>query len=90
MGQAAEHPETSIHQAQRQGISSEHVNGTKRERGTTILMADVSAKAAGHSKETKAIGGRYNYFFIASAILSGSDSSLSFTLLRTSSLLFIP
>ncbi|HUV82338.1 MAG TPA: hypothetical protein VMW53_04590 [archaeon] len=64
--------------------------GSRREAPRSTVAADVSAKAAGHSKETKAIGGRYNYFFIASAILSGSESSLSFTLLRTSSLLFIP
>ena len=29
MGQAAEHPEAAIHQAQREGISSDHINGTK-------------------------------------------------------------
>jgi len=44
------------------GVSSDHVNGTKgrQERGTMIRSGgdpDVSAKAAGHSKETKA---RYN------------------------------
>jgi len=55
---AAEYPETSVHQAQRQGVSSDHVNGTKgrQERGIMICSGgdpDVSAKAAGHSKETK-------------------------------------
>jgi hypothetical protein len=56
---AAEHPEPAVHQAQRQGIPSDHVNGTKmrQERGTMICSGgdpEVSAKAAGHSKETKA------------------------------------
>ena len=59
MGQVAEYPETSVHQAQRQGVSSDHVNGTKgREERYTMICSggdpDVSAKAAGHSKETKA------------------------------------
>ncbi|TFH42092.1 MAG: hypothetical protein E4G94_06855 [ANME-2 cluster archaeon] len=59
MGQATEHPETAVHQAERQGVLSNHVNGTKgrQERGTLICSGgdpDASAKAAGHSKETKA------------------------------------
>ena len=29
VGQAAEYPEAAIHQAQRQGISSDHINGTE-------------------------------------------------------------
>jgi hypothetical protein len=35
---AAEHPETAVHQAERQGVSSDHVNGTKgrQERDTMI------------------------------------------------------
>ena len=48
MGQAAEYPETAVHQ--RQGVSSDHINGTKgrQERGTMICSGgdpDVSAKA---------------------------------------------
>ena len=59
MGQAAECPEAPVHQAQRQGVSSDQFNWTKgmRERGTMIRSGsdpDVSAKAAGNTKETKA------------------------------------
>ncbi|TFH42478.1 MAG: hypothetical protein E4G94_06230 [ANME-2 cluster archaeon] len=58
MGQAAEYPEMSVHQTERQGVSYDHVNGTKgrQEKDTMIRSGgdpDVSAKAAGHSKETK-------------------------------------
>jgi len=35
VGQAAEHPETAVHQAQRQGIPSDHVNGTEGGRRKT-------------------------------------------------------
>jgi hypothetical protein len=36
---AAEHPETTGHQAERQGVSSEHVNGTKgrQEKGRLVM-----------------------------------------------------
>jgi len=60
VGQVAEHPEAAIHQTERQRIPSDHINGTKgrQERGSTMICSggdpDVSAKAAGHSKETKA------------------------------------
>jgi len=59
VGQAAEYPEAAIHQTERQGVPSDHINGTKgrQERGTMICSGGdpyVSAKAAGHSKETKA------------------------------------
>jgi len=41
---------TTVHQAQRQGVSSDHINGTKgrQEKGTMIRSGgghDVSAKA---------------------------------------------
>jgi hypothetical protein len=51
---AAEHPETSVHQAERQGIPSDHINGTEGKRHHDGGDSDVSAKAAGHNKETKA------------------------------------
>jgi hypothetical protein len=56
VGQAAEHLETSVHQTQRQGVSSDYINGTEGGRSTKICGGgdpDVSARAAGHSKETK-------------------------------------
>jgi len=47
VGQAVEYPDTAVHQTERQGISSDYVNGTKGrlERGTMICSGgdpDVS------------------------------------------------